>query len=261
MNGAALAFILSAAAGLATGLGGLAALFAKKTNLQFLSASLGFSAGVMIYVSFSELCPAAAEIFSADGRAGEWETSAAFFGGMLAAAFIGRLFPSGNPLEAGSSKSPEEKDSRGLMRTGLVSALAICVHNLPEGMATFVSAIRDPSASLPIVFAVAIHNIPEGIAVAAPIYYATGSRKKAFAYALASGVAEPVGALAAYFMLAPLLNGTALGALYSAVAGIMIYISFDELIPSALEHGDRRVSVCGIVAGMLVMAASLAMLA
>ena len=259
MNSASLAFILSAAAGLATGLGGLAALFAKRTNLRFLSASLGFSAGVMVYVSFVELLPAAAEVFLTNGNSGGGAASAAFFGGMLAAALIGRLFPSAR-LDAKPLENAESGGGSGLMRTGLVTALAICAHNLPEGMATFVSAMRDPSASLPIVFAVAIHNIPEGIAVAAPIYYATGSRGRAFAYAMASGLAEPVGALAAYFLLAPLLGGTALGALYAAVAGIMVYISLDELIPSALAHGDRRLVVCGITAGMLVMAASLAAL-
>lgn len=258
-----LAFGMTALAGLSTGIGGATAFFAKKTNTRFLAVCLGFSAGVMIYVSMIEIF-FTAQTFLIDAlgkKPGSFATVAAFFGGMFLIGLIDRLIPqSSNPHEiknlSAHAEAPANAKS-GLMRTGLFTALAIAIHNFPEGLATFVSAQQEPSLAIPIVFAIAIHNIPEGIAASVPIYYATGSKKKAFFYTLASGLAEPIGAVFGYLILMPFMNDVLYGLLFAAVAGIMVFISLDELLPSAREYGEHHLSIYGLVAGMMVMAISL----
>jgi ZIP family zinc transporter len=146
-----------------------------------------------------------------------------------------------------------------LMRMGLFTALAIAIHNFPEGLATFTSAITDPSLGIAIAVAIAIHNIPEGIAVSVPIYYATGNKKKAFWYSFSSGLAEPVGAIVGYLILLPFMGPQVFGILFAGVAGIMVFISLDELLPSAREYGEHHLSIYGLIAGMAVMAVSLLM--
>jgi ZIP family zinc transporter len=141
----------------------------------------------------------------------------------------------------------------------LFTALAIGIHNFPEGLATFTAALTDPGIGIAIAVAIAIHNIPEGIAVSIPIYYATGNRKKAFLLSFLSGLAEPVGALVGYLILMPFLSPVVFGVLFAAVAGIMVFISLDELLPSAREYGEHHLSIYGLIAGMLVMAISLLM--
>lgn len=257
-----LAFGLTTLAGLSTGIGSAIAFFAKKTNTKFLSVSLGFSAGVMIYVSMIEIFFKAQSSLQAalGSKPGAIATVAAFFGGMLVIGLIDRLIPQrDNPHEIQKIEvTPQTpKDKSKLLRTGLFTALAIAIHNFPEGLATFVSALQEPSLAIPIVVAIAIHNIPEGIAVSVPIYYATGSKKKAFFYSFASGLSEPIGALVGYLILLPFMNDVVYGVLFAAVAGIMVFISLDELLPTAREYGEHHLEIYGLVAGMLVMAISL----
>lgn len=258
------AFAMTLIAGLSTGIGSLLAFTAKKNNTKFLAVSLGFSAGVMIYVSMIELFPEAAASLSGylGDKNGTAVTVAAFFGGMLLIALIDRLIPSEqNPHEVISPINTAEENQvikeKKLMRTGLFTALTLAIHNFPEGMATFISALQDPSIAIPVVAAIAIHNIPEGIAVSVPIYYATGSKKKAFIYSFLSGLAEPLGAVVGFLILMPFMNGLVFGILFAAVAGIMVFISFDELLPAAREYGEHHLSIYGLVAGMAVMAVSL----
>ena len=255
------AFLLTLLAGLSTGIGSLIALLAKRTNRRFLSVSLGFSAGVMVYVSMIEIFAKAQSALTAQlgQRPGSWATVAAFFGGMLFIAVIDKLIPAEkNPHEV---KLVEQEDAappaRKLMRMGGFTALAIAIHNFPEGLATFVSALQSPSIAIPIVVAIAIHNIPEGIAVSVPIYQATGSRKKAFCYSFLSGLAEPLGALIGWLLLMPIMTDTVFGIIFAAVAGIMVFISFDELLPAAREYGEHHLSIYGLISGMAVMAVSL----
>ena len=255
------AFLLTLLAGLSTGIGSLIALLAKRTNRRFLSVSLGFSAGVMVYVSMIEIFAKAQAALTAQlgQRPGSWATVAAFFGGMLFIAVIDKLIPAEkNPHEV---KLVEQEDAappaRKLMRMGVFTALAIAIHNFPEGLATFVSALQSPSIAIPIVVAIAIHNIPEGIAVSVPIYQATGSRKKAFCYSFLSGLAEPLGALIGWLLLMPIMTDTVFGIIFAAVAGIMVFISFDELLPAAREYGEHHLSIYGLISGMAVMAVSL----
>ena len=193
-------------------------------------------------------------------RGGAWATVAAFFGGMLLIAVIDKLIPAEeNPHEARLVESEREGAPRPqkLMRMGVLTALAIAVHNFPEGLATFVSALQEPNVAIPIVAAIAIHNIPEGIAVSVPIYQATGSRRKAFCYSFLSGLAEPLGALVGYLLLLPLMSDAVFGVIFAAVAGIMVFISFDELLPAAREYGEHHLSIYGLISGMAVMAVSL----
>jgi ZIP family zinc transporter len=196
---------------------------------------------------------------------GSWTTVAAFFGGILLIGLVDRLVPSiENPHEI---HKVEEMDDAGqgrryrkLFRLGLFSALAIAIHNFPEGLATFAAALKDPSIGIAIAAAVAIHNIPEGIAVSIPIFYATNDRKKAFTYSFLSGLAEPLGAIIGYVLLFSFFNDTVFGILFALVAGIMVFISLDELLPAAGEYGEHHLSIYGLVAGMAVMAVSLLML-
>lgn len=251
-------------AGLSTGIGGLFTLFWKKTNTKLLSIVLGFSAGVMIYVSFVEILTNSTKylVNSLGKTLGQWVTAASFFGGIFLIAIIDKLVPSyENPHESHKVEEMNYCDTtirdKKLLRTGLMTTLAITIHNFPEGMASFTSAIMEPSLGIAIAIAIAIHNIPEGIAVSVPVYCATGSKMKAFKLSLFSGLAEPLGALIGYFVLLPFLNDTVFGILFGTIAGIMVFISFDELLPTAEEYGEHHLSILGLIAGMMVMAASL----
>lgn len=262
------AFLLTLFAGLSTGIGSALAFFTKRTNTKFLSVSLGFSAGVMIYISFVEIFFKAKEsiVSVAGDKAGSWITVGAFFGGIAIVALIDLLIPNiENPhevrliedmTEKGLQKGSQEK----LMRMGVMTALAIGIHNFPEGLATFIAALNDPELGLAIAIAIAIHNIPEGIAVSVPIFFATGSRKKAFKYSFLSGLSEPIGAIIGYLILMPFMNDLVFGLLFASVAGIMVFISLDELLPAAREYGEHHLSIYGLLAGMAVMAVSLELL-
>ncbi len=262
VNNVMFAFGLTLFAGLSTGIGSALAFFTKRTNKVFLSVSLGFSAGVMIYVSFVEIFSEAKHILTEEHgeKLGYWYTALAFFGGILIIAIIDRLIPSfENPHEIKSVEqinTPFSKEQK-LMRMGLFSALAIAIHNFPEGIATFSAGLINPTIAIPIAVAIAIHNIPEGIAVSVPIYFATGNKKKAFWLSFLSGVSEPVGALVAYFFLKSYLTPTVLGILFASVAGVMVFISLDELLPTAEEYGKHHSAIYGLIAGMAVMAISL----
>jgi ZIP family zinc transporter len=297
MNNIWLAIGLTTFAGMATGIGSIIAFTASRTNYRFLSVATGFSAGVMLYVSFVEIFIKGVDALVTRYGAywGHWMNAASFFGGMLLIGVVDNLIPAAeNPHETHSEeetaplhdpsalipdfvpadKIPHNKSPFGLhdhdinhkrlMRMGLFTALAIGIHNFPEGLATFLAALNDPSLGLAIAIAIALHNIPEGISVAVPIFYATGNRRKAFAYSFFSGLAEPVGALIAYLLILLFIGGDGglvppqvMGILFGGVAGIMVYISLDELLPTSRAYGKGHDSLFGLVAGMLAMALSL----
>ena len=296
MNDVWIAFGLTVFAGMATGIGSIIAFTAKRTNYRFLSISTGFSAGVMLYVSFVEIFYKGVDALVAvyGESAGHWINAASFFGGMFFIGAIDNLIPSAkNPHEvheeeetaplhdpaapypdfeavalAGKEVTPGLHDHshhhKKLLRMGLFTALAIAIHNFPEGLATFLAALQDPNLGLAIAVAVALHNIPEGISVSVPIFYATGNRKKAFTYSLLSGLSEPVGAGVAYLGLRFFVGGESgaipsqvMGVLFAGVAGIMVYISLDELLPTSRAYGKGHDSLYGLIGGMIVMALSL----
>ncbi len=231
------AFLLTLLAGLSTGIGSLISLIAKHTNTNFLSFSLGLSAGVMIYVSFMEMLPKSLD--------------------MLSDALIDFLVPkSSNPHEMHSVEEMKNNKLR-LKHTGIITALTIGIHNFPEGIATFMTALNSFEIAIPITVAIAIHNIPEGIAVAVPIYHATGNRKKAFWLSFLSGLAEPVGAIIAYLFLIRFWNPVLDALILAIISGVMIFISLDELLPSAEKYGKHHLSIIGLITGMVIMAISL----
>ncbi|MDX9701750.1 MAG: zinc transporter ZupT [Candidatus Auribacterota bacterium] len=289
-----IAFGLTLFAGMATAIGSIIAFTAKRTNYRFLSVATGFSAGVMLYVSFVEIFFKGVEALT--GRFGptgaQWVNAGSFFVGMLLIGLIDNLIPAtenphethseaeAKPLHDPSAPVPDFEALAGmqtkdhgthghgshnkLLRMGLFTALAIGIHNFPEGLATFLAALHDPSLGLAIAVAIALHNIPEGISVSVPIYYATGNRKKAFIYSVLSGLAEPVGAVIAYAAIRFFLGNSTevipsevMGIMFGGVAGIMVYISLDELLPTSRAYGKGHDSLFGLIAGMLLMALSL----
>ncbi len=270
LNNYLIAFLLTLFAGLSTSIGAILAFFSKEKNYTVLSIGMGFSAGVMIYVSFIEILKKSQDAFTSifqNEITGETVALICFFLGIGLSALIDRLIPDDvNPHETKSYKElqelkPHNKNSvlknSSLHRTGIFTALAIGIHNFPEGFATFISALDNITLGITIALAIAIHNIPEGMAVSLPIYHATGNKKKAFWYATFSGFAEPIGALLGFFLLLPIMGEATLGITFGVVAGIMIYISFDELLPSARVYGNAHTTILGLVLGMLIMASSL----
>jgi len=284
MNEILIAFLLTTFAGLSTGIGSAIPFFFRTFKKSFLAFILGLSAGVMILVSFMELIPNALE----KGPESYW-VYLAFFGGMAIVVILDFFIPhEKNPhhmerkdetitsiqeacrdadendegivnLRVEQNQTEDESTIKALKRTGVVTAIAIAIHNFPEGMATFATALDDPQLGLSIAIAIAIHNIPEGISVSIPIYYATKSKWKAFGLSFASGIAEPVGALVAFAVLGPFLETSSviLPISLAAVAGIMVYISIDDLIPVAREYGKGDVVMAGVAVGMIIMAGSL----
>jgi ZIP family zinc transporter len=283
---------LTVFAGMSTAIGSILAFFTSRTNYRFLSIATGFSAGVMLWVSFVEIMvKGEGALIEAFGETlGPWANVGGFFAGMLLIGLIDNLVPAAEnphethpesetaplhdekaPLPDFSAPTPgfaAEHDhghrDHKLMRTGLFTALAIGIHNFPEGLATFLAALQDPGLGVAIAIAIALHNIPEGISVSVPIFYATGSRMKAFTYSVLSGLAEPVGAIVAYGALRLFVGGDPgfvppelMGIAFASVAGIMVYISIDELLPASRAYGKGHDSLLGLVGGMLVMALSL----
>ena len=280
-NNFVIAIILTFLAGISTGIGSLIGLFAKKTNTNFLSGALGFSAGVMLFVSFVDIYPKAYDMLlveTGEKEAG-WLTLIGFFIGIILICVIDKLIPKNkNPHECATVEELNQDNldteinnteinntennvkKQNLMRMGVFTALAIGIHNFPEGLATFVATLAEPSLGIPIAIAIALHNIPEGLAVSVPIYYATGSRKKAFIYSFLSGISEPIGAIVGYLLLRPFLNDVLIGIVFAAVAGVMVFITLDELLPAAKKYGKHHTAIYGLILGMLVMAVSLQLL-
>lgn len=266
------AFLITLWAGLSTGIGSALIFFTKRTNRVFLSVSLGFSAGVMVYVSFVELFRSAETAMTPlyGERLATLYATLAFFAGVALIGIIDRLIPEAeNPhelpdqsevqsLQEGPDQTTAHEQS--LLRTGMVTAIVLAIHNFPEGMVTFMSALTDLSLALPIAIAIALHNIPEGISVAIPIYHATGNKRKAFFLSLASGLAEPIGGLLGFLLLRPFLTPTVMGCCFAVIAGIMVYISFDELLPAAERFGHHHTALYGLIGGMAFMAISLLLL-
>lgn len=251
------ALLLSALAGLSTTIGSVMSLFVRKPGPRLMTLTMGFSGGVMILVSFVELLPGGIESI------GFLPANLAFFGGMAAMFLVDALIPHEYMAEKHQidEDDDEESERKGrLLKTGLFVALGLGIHNFPEGMASFATALSDPQLGIAVALAIALHNIPEGLAVSAPVYAATGSRRKAFWWSFLSGVAEPAGALVAATILLPFLTEALLGGVLAAVAGIMVFISIDELAPISRAYGEEHLSIVGIIVGMAVMSLSLWML-
>ncbi|ENT3661542.1 zinc transporter ZupT [Campylobacter jejuni] len=280
-----IAMLLTLFAGFSTAIGSIIAFFSRKDDLRVLSLGLGFSAGVMIYISFMEILPTALKDFKNyyNSHWAELLGLACFFGGILISLLIDKLIPEDvNPHEPKEDLSelkicplpqkgqnppkfhPGEKlhqiNTKALKRTGIFTALAIAIHNFPEGFATFISSLDNLTLGIAIAIAVAIHNIPEGLAVSLPIYHATGDKKKAFIYSALSGFAEPLGAFVGALILLPFIGDLTLAISFAVIAGIMVFISLDELLPAAKTYDKAHDSLYGLIAGMMIMALNLNLL-
>jgi len=249
MGSIGFALTLSALAGLSTTVGSVLGIAVRKPGPMFMTLTLGFSAGVMLHVSFVELLQGGVD------AVGFAPAHVAFFVGMAVMFLIDALIP--HDYLGQEEHEGVGMRSSNLMKTGVFVALGIAIHNFPEGMAAFAGALEDPSLGIAIAVAIAIHNIPEGLAVAAPIYAATGNRTKAFLYSFLSGVAEPIGAGLAALVLMNVLNSAILGYVLAGVGGIMVFISLDELVPVARSFGHEHLAIFGVIVGMGVMALSL----
>lgn len=256
-----IALIITFLAGLATAIGSVFAFVLKKDNLKALSIGLGFSAGVMIFLSFTDIIPSAAEMLKSTfpGKY-EWVVYFGFIVGILTAILIDYFIPDHIPEEDLEHPNNVVDAEHRIKRAGLLTAVAICIHNFPEGMATFLSASHDLTLGISVGLAIAIHNIPEGIAVALPVYHSTGKKRYATLYAALSGISEPIGAVIGMFLLHFFMPQLMVGVAMAAVAGIMIYISFDTLLPLASEFGNWHLSMVGIISGMLFIWISLLLL-
>jgi len=258
------AFTLTLIAGLSTGIGALIVLTVKHQSKSILSIGLGFSAGIMLYVSFMEILPSAIIELHKNytPKGAEMTAVFAFFVGIAISAVIDRLVPNEvNPHEIHDDKSIDAKNAAFLKKTGLITAIAITIHNFPEGFATFLYALSEPKSGIVVAAAIAIHNIPEGIAVAIPVLMATKSKSKAFWLSFLSGLAEPIGALVGFVLISTaLIGGGFIGIAFAAVAGIMVYVCLDELLPASRVYGNEHLAILGVSIGMAVMAASLIML-
>ncbi|MDD3153800.1 MAG: zinc transporter ZupT [Victivallaceae bacterium] len=254
-------FALALFAGLATGIGGAISFFTGRHNNALLAVALGFSGGVMIYISMVELLGDSISFFTSKSAHGAIFANIAFFAGILLALLIDRSIPSDeNPHEfqhVSMNQNQFNADPAHKKHGAWMIALAITIHNFPEGLAVVGAGMKSLQLGIPIALAIAVHNIPEGMAVSLPLYYATGNKKRAFLGALLSGLAEPLGAIVGFLLLRPFLNDSVLHALFAAVAGIMVYITFDELLPLAETTGEHHKAIYGLLAGMFFMAATL----
>jgi len=269
MNDVLFAFLLTFIAGLSTGVGGLVVLFAKVANKKFLSACLSFSAGVMLYISFAELFFEAFESLKnaySNGMA-YLILTVSFFGGIAIMALIDRFIPHDEEIDELLESIPQQEhgnrhEKEDLKRTGISTTIAIAVHNFPEGLITFMAALYNPALGAAIMIAIIMHNIPEGIATAAPIYYATGSKMKAFLAAIGTGLTEPLGAFIAWMFLRNIIsdNHALFGIIFAAIAGIMVFVAIHQLLPTAQKYGKHHLVMKWLFTGMAVIAISLVIL-
>lgn len=260
------ALFLTLLAGLSTVIGGIIALHKHMSSRKALAVALGFAAGAMLFVSFFEILPKAEVMLASHYAAAAWISIAAFFCGIALVALIDKLIPASfNPSEHEGAEVEDEtiskKERKKLLRSGILVAAAIALHNFPEGLVTFIGALEDPTLGIMLAVAIAIHNIPEGIAIGTPIYAATKSKAKAVFYTLLAGIAEPLGALIGFFIIGAVLPENLLGAVFAGVAGMMVFISIDELLPAAKRYETNpHQTIYGCIAGMFMMAMSLALL-
>ncbi len=272
-----MALLLSTLAGLSTVIGGFVTFFIKENSLKFLSFGLGLSAGVMLFISLVDLYPSSCEMLKTQmGENFVWLAIIFFALGILIAVLIDYFIPDHiqgqmftKQIGANEKKIDSvdgEKDENAIIsigkirKAGILTAIVVAIHNLPEGLATFFMTTQDVMLGLGIVLAIAIHNIPEGMAISIPVYQATHSKRKAFWYSFLSGMAEPIGGVVGFIIIKALFPNLCIGVLFALVAGIMTYISIDTLLPLSKDYDTGHYSISGVVFGLIIMGATLIIL-
>lgn len=253
------AFGITFAAGLATVLGSALVFFSKTPSPRVLAFGLAFAGGAMVYVSLTEIFGKSRDAFvqAAGEQLGFTYTTFAFLAGVILVMLIDRLIPNPHETLDPHDKNFKPKNRQHIARIGTMAALAITAHNFPEGLATFFATLENPSVGLPLALAIAIHNIPEGISIAAPVYFATQNKPFTVLMCLLSGLAEPFGAILGYVALRPFLSPMVFGSVFGVIAGVMVFLALDELLPAAKRYAEGHETVYGLVTGMAIMALSL----
>ncbi len=250
------AFSLTVFSALCAVIGGIFGVTYKQNNTnKFLSLALGFSSGIMLYLSFIEILGEGRELLtgSQGQMKGEVYVLLSFFGGMFVVALLDKLLPENESCEIGDGQSC-------LLQTGIISAIAVGIHNVPEGFAIFASGLESMKIGIATAVALGIHNLAIGMAISIPIYLATKNKKKAIAFTSVSALLSPIGAILGYVLFGKFINDTLFGIILSAVAGIMIYISLDEVLPTAEKYGEHHHVIYGIIGGMAVIALTILVL-
>ncbi len=242
MSNITIAFILTFIAGISTMIGSLLIFFKDRRGVV-LKYSLSFAAGVMICVSVIDLIPESIELLFNENKNKTFILTFVFIiVGMIVSFMIDKLIP----------ENENQKENK-LFKVGIFSMIAIILHNIPEGIATFLSSATNIKLGIALTLAIALHNIPEGISISVPIFKATKSRKKALIYTFISGMSEPFGAILAYLLLAPIINDTIMGILLALIAGIMIHIGALKLLPTALKYKEKKKTICFLIIGIFFM--------
>lgn len=244
MTNISMAFLLTTLAGLSTMLGTIPIFIKIKNEGKVIAASLAFAAGVMICVSITDLIPEAIEMLKNyySGFLTVFLTFVFLMIGMITSCFIDKALPTATVVNHAS-----------LYKVGIISMLAIILHNLPEGIATFISTTKDTSLGISLALAIALHNIPEGISISVPIYYSTQSKFKSILYTFISAMSEPLGAIITYLFLYSFINNIVLGLLFAFIAGIMIQISLTELLPTSTDYSYPKITRIWFIIGVIFM--------
>lgn len=256
-----IALLITTLAGLSTVGGGFLTFFVKRNNLRVLSTGLGFSAGVMLFIALYAILHESQDFLAGTfhGKA-QLITFISFFIGAGLASLVDYLLPAHigtGLLEQSDEPTPEQLNNPKISKAGILTAIAISIHRFPEGLATFLVASADLKLGIPFAVAIAIHNLPEGIAIALPVYHSTGKKRLAIFYTFIAGLAGPIGALIGLALTEVFLPQVAVGMMFGAVSGIMVYISLDTLLPLAREYGDNHQVMIGIISGMFFISLSL----
>lgn len=248
MNNFIYAFIVSSMAGLSTLIGFLFIFLKPKNINKFISVSLSFSAIVMILISIFDLIPESFFNLLFEYKIlGLMFSIVSFIVGIILIKLSNKLLD--NLKEKGSS----------LYKLGIISAIVLMMHNIPEGIITFLTTGNDLGLGIKVAIAITLHNIPEGICIAVPIYYSTKSVWKAFKTTLISGLSEPFGAILAYMFLYKYITTEILNIIFIFVAGIMVTLAIDEIFKESIKYSEKnnKYIFIGIIVGIIFFVLSM----
>ena len=234
------AFLLTFISGISTIIGYLF-IYIKGNRVGVICKSLGFASGVMITISLIDLLPNSYQLII--DKYNVIYTIIIMFLCLLIGSSISLIV----------NKRIQSREVNKLYKIGIISAIIIVLHNIPEGIITYITASNNIKLGLALSLAITLHNIPEGISISIPIYYSTNSRFKAFIYTFISGISEPLGAVISYLFLSKYINNFILGIIYSIIAGMMLNIGYGELYKEAIQYNKKNAIIYSIIGGFLIV--------